>query len=68
MKLGNGKQPPRGIDFVDPADGERLRLGIVAHDDAGTARGYVEKLLVAKGQSRRLAKRCGRRRSGQGRD
>ena len=66
MKLGNGKRPPRGIDFVDPADGKRQR--IVTHDDARTSRGYVEKLLAAKGQNRRLAERCGRRRSGQGRD
>ena len=49
-KIGKGKQPPRAIDFVDPADGKRkrVRLGVVTYDVAQQAALRVEKLLSAK--------------------
>ena len=49
-KLGKGKQPPRAIDFVDPADGKRkrVRLGVVTYDVAQQAALRIEKLLMAK--------------------
>jgi len=49
-KLGKGKQPPRAIDFVDPATGKRnrVRLGIVTYDAAQQAALRIEKLVAAK--------------------
>jgi integrase len=49
VKLGKGKSPPRAIDFKNTTGKrDRLRLGIVSHDDAQEACRRVEKLLAAK--------------------
>ena len=49
VKLGKGKHPPRAIDFNNTTGKrDRLRLGIVTHDDAEECCRRVEKLLTAK--------------------
>ena len=51
VKLGKGKQPPRAIDFIDKTDDnrrKRIRLGIVSHDFAKTAKTFIERLHTAK--------------------
>ena len=49
VKLGKGKNPPRAIDFNNTTGKrDRLRLGIVTHDDAEECCRRVEKLLTAK--------------------
>ncbi len=49
VKLGKGKNPPRAIDFKNTTGKrDRVRLGIVTHDDAEECCRRVEKLLTAK--------------------
>ena len=49
VKLRKGKQPPRAIDFVG-ADGsrKRVRLGIVSHDEASTAKHHIDRLIACR--------------------
>ena len=48
-KLGQGKKPPRAVDFVNHlGKRNRLRLGVVSHEDAMECRRFVEKLVNAK--------------------